>query len=241
MTSPKLRLSSLCLAALVVAPAGCSAARMQLDPQLVARAPEQPVSGVAFASFRKPVTFGSYTAKLTKGGFVTSTKTSAGPYERSSKKQAFEFTLTGGTPASWAGSCAYGASKQGVLFPISNDAGLVCTLVPQSGAGWQLELASGGKLYAPNTLSGTMTDGTTKLSIAMVHQLAGAAFQSASPVGYEVRDASGAAIAAVQILNPNFVWIDPQLPPELQSAIAAAATGLLVSGKVTSDINDRDE
>ena len=42
MTSPKIRPPSLFLAALLTLSAGCSA-RMQLDPQLVARAPEQPV------------------------------------------------------------------------------------------------------------------------------------------------------------------------------------------------------
>lgn len=227
------------LFALSLVSAGCSA-RMQLDPALTAKAPEQPVSGTAFASFRKPVTFGAYTATLTKGGFTTTTRTSAGPYQRESSKQAFDYTLVGGTPASWTGSCAYGASKQGVLFPISNDAGLVCTMVPDSGGGWQLELKSKGKLYGPNSLTGSMTDGTTTLSIAMVHKLAGAAFSSAEPVGYEIRDAGGVAIAAVQIFNPQFVWIDPGLPADLQTAIAAAAAGLLVSGKSTRDINDND-
>lgn len=238
MTSPKFRPSSLCLVALFALSAGCSSARMQLDPQLVARAPEQPVKGVAFAQFRKPVTFGPYTATLTRGGFQKGSKTSIGPYARESRSQEFEFTLTGGGQASWSGSCAFGTSKQGVLFPISDDAGLVCTLVPQGGGGWQLELASKGKLYGPNSLSGAMTDGATKLSIAMVHQIAGAAFASSKPVGYEIRGAGGAAVAAVQIFNPQFVWIDPQLPAEVQAAIAAAAAGLLVSADAASDINE---
>lgn len=238
MSIASLRSSLSLLVVLSVLTAGCSAARMQLDPALTARAPEQAVSGTAFAQFRKPVTFAGYTATLTKGGFQTNSKTSVGPYQRSSSKQSFEFALTGGTPASWAGSCAYGTSKQGVLFPISNDAGFVCTLVPEGAGGWQLELKSGGRLYAANTLSGTMTDGATTLSIAMVHKLAGSSFASASPVGYEIHDAGGVAVAAVQIFNPQFVWIDPGLPVEVQTAIAAAATGLLVSGNAASDIND---
>lgn len=238
MTSPKIRPSSLCLAASLALSVGCSSARMQLDPQLVAKAPEQPVKGVALATFRKPVTFGAYTAKLTRGGFQKGSKTTIGPYERESKSQEFEFTLAGGGQASWSGSCAFGTSKQGVLFPISNDAGFVCTLSPPSGSGWQLELASQGKLYAPNSLSGAMTDGTTKLSIAMVHKIAGSAFTSSKPVGYEFRDESGAAVAAVQILNPHLVWIDPQLPAGVQAAIAAATVGLLVSKEAASDINE---
>lgn len=236
---PALSLRSIApLFALSLLSAGCSAARMQLDPALTAKAPEQAVSGTAFAAFRKPVTFGAYTATLTKGGFQTNKSTSVGPYQRKESKQAFDFSLVGGTPASWAGSCAYGTSKQGVLFPISNDAGFVCTMVPQGAGGWQLELKSQGKLYGPNTLSGSMTDGTTTLSIAMVHKLAGSAFSSSGPVGYEIRDAGGVAVAAVQIFNPQFVWIDPGLPPEVQTAIAAAAAGLLVSGSAASDIND---
>ncbi|WAS98358.1 hypothetical protein [Nannocystis punicea] len=218
--------------------AGCHA-RMMVDPALTAKAPEQPVSGVAFATFRKPVTFGVYTAKVTKGGFQTTSRTSLGPYERETKKQAFEYSLAGGAPASWANSCAYGSSKQGALFAISNDAGLVCTMVPEGAGGWQLELKSAGKLYGPNSLSGSMTDGTTTLSIKMVHQLQGRSFASAEPVGYEIRDAGGAAVAAVQIFAPHHVWIDPGLPVELQTAIAAAAAGLLVSAQSTSDLNDR--
>ncbi|MBZ5710586.1 hypothetical protein [Nannocystis pusilla] len=230
----------LTLFALSFAAAGCSA-RMQLDPVLTAKAVEQPVKGTAWAAFRKPVTFAGYTAKVTKGGFQTNTSTSLGPYERQQSKQKFEYSLVGGTPASWTGACAYGQSSQEVLFPISNDAGLVCTMRPESGGGWQLELKSQGKLYGPNSLSGSMTDGTTTLSIAMVHRLANSAFQSTKPVGYEIRDAGGAAIAAVQIFNPQFVWIDPGLPAELQTAIAAAAAGLLVSAKSAEDINEKPE
>ncbi|MDC0719460.1 hypothetical protein [Nannocystis bainbridge] len=216
----------------------CSAARMQLDPALTARAPEQAVSGSAWAQFRKPVTYAGYTATLTKGGWKTEKSASVGPYKRKESEQNFEFSLVGGTPASWAGSCSYGTSKQGVLFPISNDAGLVCTMMPQGAGGWQLELRSGGKLHGPNTLSGSMTDGATTMSIAMVHKLANAAFSSAQPVGYEIRDAGGVAVAAVQIFNPQFVWIDPGLPVETQTAIAAAAAGLLLSSNAASDIND---
>ncbi|MCY0986301.1 hypothetical protein OV203_04125 [Nannocystis sp. ILAH1] len=108
---PALSLRSIApLFALSLLSAGCSAARMQLDPALTAKAPEQAVSGTAFAAFRKPVTFGAYTATLTKGGFQTNKSTSVGPYQRKESKQAFDFSLVGGTPASWAGSCAYGTA-----------------------------------------------------------------------------------------------------------------------------------
>lgn len=217
---------------------GCTAARMQLDPALHAAAPEQQVSGVAWAQFRKPMNFAGYTATVTRGGWKKTSQTKIGPYQRAESEQSFTYAMSGGTPASWTGSCSFGTSKQGVLFPISDDAGLVCVLLPQGGGGWQLQLASKGELYRANTLTGTMTDGKTTLSIAMVHQLAGAAFQSARPVGYEIRDAAGVAVAAVQTGGPHFVWIDPRLPVEQQTAIAAGAFGLLVTGSAADDINE---
>lgn len=238
MTRPSPRPSAtLLFGALLLGLAGCSA-RMVLDPKLAASAPETPVSGVAFAQFRKPVVFGPYTATLTRGGFTRTSSTNLGPYQRQTTKKNFEFTLQGGAPASWQGKCSYGASEQAVLFPISDDAGFVCTLVPDGAAGWQLQLASQGKLLKANTLTGTMTDGTTTLKIAMVHRLEQAAFASAGPVGYEFRDASGAAVAAVQVFNPQKVWIDPSLPPALQTAIAAGAVGLLVSADAAASINE---
>lgn len=223
---------------LLAAPLGaCTAARMELDPKLATSAPEQPVRGAAWAQFRKSVTFGAYTAKLTKGGFTTTSSTRAGPYERDTTRQAFEFVMQGGTPASWQGACSYGTSRQAVLFPIKDDAGFVCTLIPEGAPGWQLHLASQGKLYQVNTLSGTLTDGTTTFSVAMVHRLQRASFASASPVGYQLRDAGGAAVAAVQTLQPQTIWVDPALPIEHQTAIAAAAVGLLVSSGAASSIN----
>lgn len=228
------------LALLLAAPlAACTAARMELDPRLATAAPEQPVSGAAWAQFRKPVRFGAFTATLTKGGFTSTSSTHAGPYERETTRQAFEFTMQGGTPASWQGACSYGTSRQAVLFPINDDAGFVCTLVPDGAQGWQLQLASQGKLYQANTLTGTLTDGTTTFSIAMVHRLQQAAFDSATPVGYAIRDAGGAAVAAVQTFQPQKLWIDPALPIEHQTAIAAAAVGLLVSSGATSTINNK--
>lgn len=218
---------------------GCAAARIELDPQLAASAPEQKAEGVAWAQFRKPVTFGGYTGKITKGGFTNETKVKAGPYQRNETKQKFEFMMTGGTPGEWAGNCTYGEADQSVLFPISDEASFVCTLVPQGAGGWQLQLTSKGGMYQPKTLAGSMTDGTTTLSITMLHKLAGAAFASARPVGYELRDAGGKAVAAVQISGPHFVWIDPGLPVETQTAIAAGAFGLLFSGSAVDDINER--
>lgn len=229
-------LPSLALAGLLT---GCSAARMQLDPQLTAYAPDMQVSGLAWVQFRKPITFGNYTAALTRGGWKTSTKTQAGPYSASSTKQDFDFTMSGGTPASWAGTCTYGTSQRSVLFPINDDAGLVCTLVPQGAGGWQIALASKGNLTAPNTLSGTLTDGTTTYGVAMVHRLANSAFNSATPVGYEIRDAAGVAVAAIQVFNPGHVWIDARLAPEQQTALAASAAALLMSAGATSEINDQ--
>lgn len=217
---------------------GCATARIELDPQLAASAPEQKVEGVAWAAFRKPVTFGGYEGKITKGGWTTESKTQAGPYQRNEKRESFEFAMNGGGPASWAGACSYGEKNQSVLFPISDEAGFVCTLVPQGAGGWQLQLASKGGMYSAKTLVGSMTDGTTTLSITMLHKLAGVSFKSARPVGYELRDAGGTAVAAVQIFSPHTVWIDPKLPAELQTAIAAGAFGLLFSANTVDDIND---
>lgn len=232
--------SSLALlyAAGLVVVTGCTTARMQLDPQLATNAPEQPVSGLSLAQFRKPVTFGPYTAVLTKGGFKRTTNTGIGPYKSSKTKQDFAFTMNGGTPASWAGTCSYGTSQRSVLFPVNNDAGLVCTLVPEGAGGWQLVLASEGKLYGPNSLSGTLTDGKANFGVAMVHRLANSSFSSSEPVGYEIRDAAGVAVAAVQIFNSGQVWIDPRLPVEQQTALATGAMALLVSRSAASDINE---
>jgi hypothetical protein len=230
-------LALLALAGLLTA-TGCTAARMQLDPQLAAAAPEQGVRGLSLAQFRKPVTFGPYTATLTRGGFKSTRKTSAGPYQGSKTSQDFAFTMAGGTPAPWAGECSYGSSQRAVLFPINDDAGLVCTLVPAGSPGWQIALASEGKLFGPNSLSGTLTDGQTTYGVTMVHRLANSSFSSAEPVGYELRDAHGVAVAAVQIFNAGQVWIDPRLPAEQQTALAAGAVALLVSRSAASDINE---
>ena len=230
-------LALLCVAGLMTA-TGCSAARMQLDPNLAANAPEQQVSGLSLAQFRKPVTFGPYTATLTKGGFKRSTQTNIGPYRGAATKQDFAFTMAGGGPATWAGTCSYGSSQRSVLFPVNNDAGLVCTLIPQGAGGWQIALASQGKLFQANTLTGTMTDGKTTYGVAMVHKLANAAFASSEPVGYEIRDQGGVAVAAVQVFNPGHVWIDPRLPADQQTALAAGAVALLVSRSAASDINE---
>lgn len=230
-------LALLALAGLLFTSA-CSAARMQLDPQLASAAPEQPVHGLALAQFRKPVTFGPYTATLTKSGFKSTTKTGIGPYQASKTSQDFAFTMAGGTPTPWAGACTYGSSQRAVLFPIDNDAGLVCTLIPEGSSGWQIVLASEGKLYGPNSLSGTLTDGQTTYGVTMVHRLANSGFNSAEPVGYELRDAQGVAVAAVQIFTPGQVWIDPRLPAAQQTALAASAVALLVSREAAGDIND---
>ncbi len=233
-----LRPSSLALVGALGLATGCTAARMQLDPQLASNAPEQPVSGLSLAQFRKPVTFGPYSATLTRGGFKSTTETGIGPYKQKKTEQPFAFTMAGGTPASWVGDCSYGTSQRSVLFPINNDAGLVCTLVPEGGKGWQIVLASAGKLYGPNSLSGTLTDGQTSYGVAMVHRLAGSSFSSAEPVGYEIRDAGGVAVAAVQTFNRGQVWIDPRLAAEQQTALAAGAIALLVSRSATADINE---
>ncbi|HEY0138057.1 MAG TPA: hypothetical protein VGB85_28420 [Nannocystis sp.] len=227
----------LALAGLLTA-TGCSAARMELDPQLASAAPEQPVRGLSLAQFRKPVTFGPYSATLTKGGFKSTSQTNAGPFAAKKTSQDFAFTMSGGTSATWAGACSYGSSQRAVLFPINNDAGLVCTLVPEGSAGWQIALASEGKLFGPNSLSGTLTDGQTTYGVKMIHRLANSAFSSAEPVGYELRDAQGVAVAAVQIFNPGQVWIDPRLPAAQQTALAAGAVALLVSRSAASDINE---
>lgn len=214
---------------------GCASARIAMDPQLAASAPEQKVEGGAWAQFRRPVTFGGYTAKITRGGFEKNSTTRVGPYERHETEQNFDFEVMG-AGGRWNGVCRYGAANQAVLFPISDDVGFVCTLVPQGGGGWQLQLANKGGMVTAKTLVGTMTDGTTTLSITMLHQIAGAAFKSAQPVGYELRDAGGAAVAAVQTFNPQIVWVDPKLPAEVQAAISAGAFGLLFAS-AARDIN----
>ncbi|HEY8377977.1 MAG TPA: hypothetical protein VIK91_15880 [Nannocystis sp.] len=219
---------------------GCKPPRIELDPHLAANAPEQPAEGVTWAQFRKPVKFGAYTGTITKGGFTAEKKMKVGPYERNETRQKFEFTMTGGTPSAWTGACNYGEADQSVLFPISDEAAFVCTLVPQGASGWQLQLASEGGMYRSKTLKGTLTDGTTTLSVTMLHKLQGAMLPSDRPVGYELREAGGKAVAAVQIANPPIVWIDPSLPGELQTAIAAAAFGLLLSGNAVDDLNAPD-
>jgi hypothetical protein len=227
----------LLLPAAIASAAGCTSARIQIDPALAASAPEQPIAGMALAQMKRPVTFAGYTATLTRGGGETTTTMRAGPYSREKTTQAYAFAMTGGTPPAWSGACTFGTLKQSALFPVQDDAGLVCELQPEGAAAWRLQLASQGKLYGPNSLSGTLGDGATELGVAMVHRLAGSSFASASPVGYELRDGSGAAVAAVQTFSPYLVWIDPRLPAEQQTAVAAGISALLLSGGATSRLN----
>ncbi len=222
--------------ALIATLPACTVARMQLDPQLDGNAPAQQVSGMGLMQFRKPVVFGAYQAKITRGGMKTTTSTRLGPYQSAASQQDFDFAMT--APASWTGTCTYGTSKRSALYPINNDAGLVCTLVPVGAPGWQISLASRGNVLGPNSLTGTLTDGKASYGVAMVHRLAGSHFASAEPVGYEIRDPAGLAVAAVQVFNPGFVWIDPRLPSDQQTALAAGVYALLFSASATRDIND---
>lgn len=220
---------------------GCTPLRMLLDPGLKTNAPEQPTSGMAGAQFRRPVTFGPYQATVTKGGVQSSSKVGAGPWKREGVEQSFEFTFTGGAVA-WTGECSFDASRHSVIITVSEEIGFICTLQPEGGTPWQLHLErtiEGGGWQKQKSLKGSMSDGTTTFAIAMSRQIEGGSFPMDAPVGYEFRDAGKTQIGAVQVMNTPIVWIDPSLPADQQTAIAAGAFGLMMSSSAADKTTKR--
>lgn len=78
-----------------------------------------------------------------------------------------------------------------------------------------------------NKEEGDIDFGQPRWSVRSVHHLEGARFQSGDPVGYEIL-AGDQVIAAVETINRGRVWVDPSLPAEERTRIAAVSTALLM-------------
>ncbi len=221
--SPRRTSSLLLIASLLTIPllgvTACAGVQMAVQEPVAQVAP-QPITKDG-----KVLTYGSWTAERTKGGLIRTVSVGAGPWGAEAVQQDFDYTVSGG-PASWTGTCAYDASGQNVAFSKFGEASaFLCTITPSGGAALTLVLSRNGSGRGA-TLDGKL-EGGGNIEVKMTRTTADGN-TPIYPVGYHFL-LDGTPVAAVQVANPNQIWIAADLDPAIADGVGAAAAALVYS------------
>jgi hypothetical protein len=174
----------------------------------------------------KLATFGSWTNERTKGGVIRKMSVGAGPWGAEVVQQDFEYRSSGGATG-FSGTCSFDASGQSVAFAEFGEASaFACTITPTGAEPWTLHLARVGDGKSA-LLNGSFAGGGQTVEVVMTRTNADGG-TPIWPVGYHFL-VGGSAVAAVQLSNPNQVWMADDLDPALRDAIAAASGALVFS------------
>ncbi len=193
---------------------------MAVDRSLAAAAPQQPVVGKKSVPRKKPMTFGVYTAQVTKGGGLRKISKGSGPWSKSTIKQDFEFSLSGGAGA-WSGTCSFRDKATSVVVKVHSAAAMDCTFTDVQGAAWEMEIQFSGEEPV-----GAVTGEGTSLAVQLNNGLVGG--KKGKNVGFDFyRD--GALVGAVQASGEGTVWIVEEQDSATQDLVAAVAASLLIS------------
>ncbi|NQT53106.1 hypothetical protein HQ576_13695 [bacterium] len=235
--STPLRAASIAAALLV---AGCTMARMAVPPQLAAQAQEMRVAGNRQLTFRNTtLTFGPYTIADIRHGWTETTAVGVHvkklDFRSSQRRQRYQCTLAEPGGRTWRVQCATGVRKNELtLGPFSRstleaeitaDTLFVCDLLPSDGAKpWKLIMEQG---TGDAVLNGVLGDGTTQVRVVGTRKLAGGAWPLTEATGYHFAS-GGQTLGAVEVINAGAVWLVPSAPQPTRSALAAAASALLL-------------
>lgn len=220
--------ASLSCAFTLVAAAGCDASEpMAVDKSLAAASERHDVAGKAKVTRKQPMTFGSYTTQVTKGGMPRKVSVGSGPWSKSTVKQNFEFTTTGGATG-FSGNCAFNDAEHNIGVSISEGAAFGCSLLPNGQEVWALTLGGASGVGKGDALGGKIERGGQIIEVHANDTLEGG--KSGNNVGFEfVKD--GQVVGAVQTAGEGTVWMATSTDPETRDLLAASASSLLISHK----------
>ena len=213
----------------------CRTARYDVPGDLASESPEWIVQGRQGFNFKEAISFGPFRT-LDVDRSWTKTSSWGGDWFSSNKaKQTYEFMLqeTGGPV--WEAQCATGVSKQEMRFEemlggeleieVQANVFFACSFRQRGEKKvWRLAM---NQSTSEMVMNGALTDRATRIKIQGSQKLQGSPIPLSDPTGYEfVLD--GKVVAAVEVINKGAVWIRPSVDKETRSALATAATALLL-------------
>lgn len=233
------RLGWLCLLACAALLAGCTAARMDVAPDLRAATVEMPVSGREVMGMDRAIAFGSYRTAGVSRSWTSTTGFGAAwgnlDYSNLSASQRYQFNLVApGAPPMFC-QCSVGARQQwldlgmgrgGELnMQLAGQDSLACALVPADGGPpWRLVLGRSGSAAA---FTGVLASNQKAFALRGSQRLAGTSIPLGEAAGYEFLHA-GQPVAAVEVINDGAVFLPPGPPDDDRRALAAAAAAILL-------------
>jgi hypothetical protein len=187
------------------------------------------VSGRQGWTSTQSVRFGAWEAKSIDRSWTRGNDLRFNEYERNRRRQGYAFTLNGEASTDWrveclAGLLVRGATVHGVTIEGTNRSSLDCELRPAgSDATFHLVLAEEGE----KPLTGMLNGPATAIQVIGTNRMRGGVVPAGFTTGYRFEQA-GRALAAVDVMNDGTVRFRAGTDAAARSAIAAAATALLL-------------
>ena len=213
---------------------GCTTARMAVPAELESRAEALPCLGRGGFTISEKFSFGPYEVADVRRGWTRRVAWRILPYERSSARQQYEFTLKTPSGRTWQGRAAVGVRKEDLkdhiaggelTWGLSRDVNYVARFgVDGQTNAWTLALAEEKNNVV---LQGTLTDGQAAWRVEGTRSLAGTSIPLMENAGFLLYEGPR-LVAAVDLINAGSVLFDRDLPPAAREPLAAAAAALLL-------------
>jgi len=210
--------------------AGCAGPRM-VPPAEIAKGSQvlevadrsMMTGALANESFK----LGSYEVADVDRDWNKSSRFSVPGYSKDSTTTGYSYALKGGG-ASWTGSCASKADKQGVAVMGGEAAwGKTSITCECKNAGTTASVVlRGDSPESSKALAGELTSGGTTYKVSTVNETDKSNFSS-SPAGFRFDGAEG-SVGAVEILRPGRVWLNERLPETERPPVACLSAGLML-------------
>lgn len=231
----------LCLGLLPFLLSGCQSARMAIPAELESRSDVYPCIGRGGFTLSETFSFGPYQVVDVRRGWTRRVAWRILPYERTSARQQYEFTLLTPSGETWQGRAAVGVRRENLKDTLAGGEltwGLerdvsVAVRFGLAGAthAWTLLLA---EQTQDAVLNGILTNGQVSYRIDGTRNLAGTSIPLMENSGYFILDGAR-RIAAVDVVNAGSVLFARDLPPAQRPPLAAAAAALLLYRDISGD------